>query len=495
MNAFNDSYPHPFLFDENDTSLTPGEWGDAPRSVVELTMCALSAAIRDKPDWREKMKDPAILAKWRQEALDQTPAEPEGRKITVEMVDYVLQELEAYARIGDDENGIEIACYERVWQSDSLVPAPLLRRLSADVQKLEDVPVEEKDWHPGSKNQVLDLVHPSLYPIAYGNSLQKSEDGGFDLVVAPDGPAEFVSTTFAWLPSDFIIDEDGTATLSKGAYINNLHPEDHADLYPVIEELVTRAVPMFERVLSDLKRPLSKAPMVTEAWWHLDLKNNEQVHTIPCIWEKDGNSQDFRDFRNSFTKRLPRPLSAYDGALDRVKKTVPLAGSTLQVIVKLANIVLTPESPSDAGGSWHVEGMLNEEILATFIYYYDEDNIDESRLAFRTSVLEPLYHSQEDEQCTTTIYGLARDRPLAQYLGDVRTCQGAALLFLTCINIESSLSNSRTPANLGTARYSPCSYLTLTGKSLRRRLWPRDNTNGLQMRAATHSASDCRRRF
>ncbi len=251
------------------------------------------------------------------------------------------------------------------------MPAPLLRRLSAGVQKL---PVEEKDWHPGSKNQVLNLVHPSLYPIAYGNSLQKSEDGGFDLVVAPDGPAEFVSTTFAWLPSDFIIDEDGTATLSKGAYINNLHPEDHADLYPVIEELVTRAVPMFERVLSDLKRPLSKARMVTEAWWHLDLKNNEQVHTIPCIWEKDGksigvpspfdlgidfdgwSSQDFRDFRNSFTKRLPRPLSAYDGALDRVKKTVPLAGSTLQVIVKLANIVLTPESPSDAGGSWHVEG-------------------------------------------------------------------------------------------------------------------------------------------
>ncbi|KAF8901236.1 hypothetical protein CPB85DRAFT_1564978 [Mucidula mucida] len=70
MNAFNDSYPHPFLFDENDTSITPGEWGDAPRSVVELTMCALSAAIRDKPDWREKRKIPAILAKWRQEALD-----------------------------------------------------------------------------------------------------------------------------------------------------------------------------------------------------------------------------------------------------------------------------------------------------------------------------------------------------------------------------------------------------------------------------------------
>jgi hypothetical protein len=28
----------------------------------------------------------------------------------------------------------------------------------------------------------------------------------------------------------------------------------------------------------------------------------------------------------------------------------------LQVIIKLANIVLTPDKPSYAGGKWHVEG-------------------------------------------------------------------------------------------------------------------------------------------
>ena len=31
------------------------------------------------------------------------------------------------------------------------------------VAVLENVPDNEKDWHPGSNNQVLDLVHPSLY--------------------------------------------------------------------------------------------------------------------------------------------------------------------------------------------------------------------------------------------------------------------------------------------------------------------------------------------
>ena len=40
------------------------------------------------------------------------------------------------------------------------------------------------------------------------------------------------------------------------------------------------------------------------------------------------------------------------------------------VIVKLANIVLTPEKPRYEGGSWHVEGMMNERIVASGIYYY-----------------------------------------------------------------------------------------------------------------------------
>ena len=34
----------------------------------------------------------------------------------------------------------------------------------------------------------------------------------------------------------------------------------------------------------------------------------------------------------------------------------------LQIIVKVANIHLTPEKPRYKGGSWHVEGMANESM-------------------------------------------------------------------------------------------------------------------------------------
>lgn len=100
--------------------------------------------------------------------------------------------------------------------------------------------------------------------------------------------------------------------------------------------------------------------------------SSEQVHGIPCIWQKDGNStgppdpsmhgidshdwsdEQYEEWEKSIPKVLPEALDKYDGALDLVKKTVSLPD--IQVIVKLANIFLTPEKSSYPGGNWHVEG-------------------------------------------------------------------------------------------------------------------------------------------
>ena len=57
-----------------------------------------------------------------------------------------------------------------------------------------------------------------------------------------------------------------------------------------------------------------------------------------------------------------------------------LRNTHLQVIVKLAESVITPDQPESAGGVWHVEGMKNEHIVATGIYYWVMDNVTESHL-------------------------------------------------------------------------------------------------------------------
>jgi len=112
-----------------------------------------------------------------------------------------------------------------------------------------------------------------------------------------------------------------------------------------------------------------------------------------------------------------------------VQKTVSLNGLTIQCIVKLADIVLTPEKPKYAGGKWHVEGMMNEHIVASFIYYYDTHNITESRLSFRRSTSEPTYHQQDDDYCMNILYEFGREDPCVQEIGSVSTSNGSCIAF------------------------------------------------------------------
>ncbi|ORZ31421.1 hypothetical protein BCR44DRAFT_1442287 [Catenaria anguillulae PL171] len=108
-----------------------------------------------------------------------------------------------------------------------------------------------------------------------------------------------------------------------------------------------------------------------------------------------------------------------------------LAGKRLQVIVKLANIHLTPDNPTYPGGSWHVEGMLNESIIATGLYYYAMDNITESRLHFRSFVQPPTVDHQQ-HYVLSDIYGLHTPNMgyvLCQGKGYITAHEGRAVVF------------------------------------------------------------------
>jgi hypothetical protein len=57
-----------------------------------------------------------------------------------------------------------------VVKSDVAIPISVKEALKAAARELEAVPEKYKDWHPGSDGKVLDLVHPSLFPLIYGRS-------------------------------------------------------------------------------------------------------------------------------------------------------------------------------------------------------------------------------------------------------------------------------------------------------------------------------------
>ncbi|AOA62566.1 Hypothetical protein PP7435_CHR2-1173 [Komagataella phaffii CBS 7435] len=89
-------------------------------------------------------------------------------------------------------------------------------------EKLEDVPEDSKDWRPGSDNQVLDLVHPSLYPLQYGKT--KVMTGNLfevsKMIVPKDIPTytnclgkDYLSEIYQWLPSIFHVSKKDGGTM------------------------------------------------------------------------------------------------------------------------------------------------------------------------------------------------------------------------------------------------------------------------------------------
>ena len=84
-------------------------------------------------------------------------------------MNWVIDELRYKATLYEDIGAV-VVFTGHVVKSDTIVPESLKLELLAAVTELEDVPDRHKDWHPGSNGKVLDLVHPSLYPLIYGRT-------------------------------------------------------------------------------------------------------------------------------------------------------------------------------------------------------------------------------------------------------------------------------------------------------------------------------------
>ncbi|KAF2158075.1 hypothetical protein K461DRAFT_274318 [Myriangium duriaei CBS 260.36] len=464
-----------------------------PKGVLvrERRLCQAINLLTDKPEWRRKVFDEDISQKWRREIVSDQDVGFSDR-----MFDFCLAELQDKAG-WHKESGIIRVLDDRfaVVKSDTIVSADLHQSFKAVVPcLLEDIPQALQDWHPGSNDQVLDLVHPSLFPLVYGRSkILPDRTTGISDCLRDAGKGEVLATIletgsgrstdehrisheFQWLPTDFEFTPNGVRALS---YINNLHPTHQRELYPLIEKLVDAAIPMWSEVLSFTRidrNEIQTRFLDREAQY--DYVEGTGAEAVRARWVRDGMPGRVRedeaevsgdsgesadedvpdawdiapwDYPDEFpgdweqdyphrTRLLippePREYAEFKKTVDDTVKLYPLeeefASEGLQVIVKLANIVLTPDSPDYAGGSWHVEGMLNEKICATALYYYDSQNITDSYLAFRTDMDsdELVYGApQGDYSGLETIFGIKNEEKAVQDIGRVLTREGRMLAF------------------------------------------------------------------
>ena len=133
-----------------------------------------------------------------------------------------------------EKSGIIEAFDDGICKSDTVIPSSLKSALRKAVAPLEQVPPLQKDWHPGSGEKVLDLVHPSLFPLIYGRSrILPTETMTLETCIQQIGKGEIIpepmvtdpatlargyrasawtvnpwSKKFQWLPCDVAFTED-----------------------------------------------------------------------------------------------------------------------------------------------------------------------------------------------------------------------------------------------------------------------------------------------
>ncbi|KAH8668974.1 hypothetical protein BX600DRAFT_266074 [Xylariales sp. PMI_506] len=417
------------------------------------------------------------------------------------MFDYCMKELQDKA-IRFRETGMVSVCDTEatVVKSDSAVPATLRDSLQAAVKPLEDVPDSMKDWHPDSDDMVLDLVHPSLFPLVYGRT-KVLPTGVVPLsdCIAYTGKGERIEgfeptqenthiskrnadtwessdrrmmpawDEFHWLPSDVSFNENGKVSIDS--YINNLHPVRHHDLYQVLERMVECAIPMWNESLSWFQDRIRIKPERTgsEDWTRPDgAKSPEWVKPDDWDQEKRDKMMD-HEYDNRYQEwfREVRVLKHLEpGNYVSLSETTNRAGampinlakkfkdSGLQIIFKLANIHLDPTQPEYEGGTWHVEGTLNEHICATALYYYDQDNITDSYLSFRQpiGVWETLSRPEQYEYASCeAYYGVKHEESgtLIQVLGSVKTSADRLLVFPNVLQHQVSPFSLEDPTKPG----------------------------------------------
>jgi hypothetical protein len=404
--------------------------GPPARTLDEWSIIAIVNEIKQKPDWKTKFNDESIREKWKNEIKEQLNSKIATKD---DLVDIIFGDLRWIVDIEEKALPFKISIDDKIVTADNLIPNSISSLFISQVDDLKQS-FDELDYHPKSNNQVIDLVHPSLYPLQYGISPVLCEDGSLkickfnrDTIVAKEGVSDWgVSKDFQWLPSLLKYDEKEERFTIR-SYINNLHPIKHKALYESIESIFNLCIPGLTFVLSRQ----ASSNYVRINWPGYEIYNEEYHSKVDAIFEsnKDVDSQEdeYEEFETTKLQYLKPPVLEKNGPKND-KPLVLTEFEGVKVIVKLADIELTPTNPKYDGGSWHVEGTINEDIVATIIYYYDSDNITDSKLSFRTGFEDPMYDQGDGIFCKE-IYGIVDEQKMVKNLGSISTCKDRVLIF------------------------------------------------------------------
>jgi hypothetical protein len=280
-------------------------------------------AIKNKPDWKLKIQNPNIRNKYKKELIIQLKKHANYSNLYlydkmvdalfVELLNEINEENKIYEEIEFGNYGI---CY-----NDELIPEVMRYYLEEYLDRIANS--DNKDYHPGTDKKILNLFHPSMYPVISGitcdyngNIIKKDK---FEHITEFDKYNKSKEKlNYQWLPADFYVDNDYKVTIKS--YINNLPGELDDPLHKLIYNILSLSLKQLDITLE-----------------HKNIESDTKEH-----------------FKNK----------------------------DIQVVVKACNYILKPGQSYEGG--WHIEGCTYEHIIASAIYYYSIDGeMDGEGLSFR----------------------------------------------------------------------------------------------------------------
>jgi hypothetical protein len=230
-----------------------------------------------------------------------------------------------------------VSCFERIWESHSLLDSPRLSSLNSELSRLRESQTLTYDETAVTST----LIDPFLHCLVYGRT--QVHDARYPGTLRPQpAPSHlgnyFVSQKFAFIPTDFFVSKTGH--VQSMSYINNLNPRETC-LYRSIESLLGGCIPLFNHVLTDLHR---NNPLPRRIQGHCRYVEWDEPEPPEHSDDEGGWSAYERDIRHWVMHRpleIPDvPPNGYPGGLERRKHIVDLCGSVLQVVVHISEIRL-----------------------------------------------------------------------------------------------------------------------------------------------------------
>ncbi|KAK1496617.1 hypothetical protein CTAM01_08255 [Colletotrichum tamarilloi] len=424
-----------------------------------------------------------------------------------------IDELQEKARLYNETGVVPVLDVQvRIARSDRVISSDMKSTFQEAVGNIERTLSRKTDRGSGKKNSlaeangstckkqdnVINVIDPTMYPLVFGrsrvlptheidlhNCLSHISQGITIKIPGQKETQKYVdgiyhtlfSSQSQWLPCNIEFPDGINAKITS--YINNLHPREHRAVYSVLENIITQIMPMWNMVYSSVYDHTMRCDLridCTEAGWKYpntppydplnirdDLMNgvidNDEWQRRTDEWLRDFRVVDrpepqvkedrafhrsSHEHNNSVT---PQGIANFTGMLSK-------AGG-IQIVVKIRAMYPTPEDPiCDLQNEFGLDGALNEHIVATAVYFFEDENVTDSDVSFQTRFQGLNF----EEDCTFVvgdlrpldeIFGLRHKTPSLQKIGSATMREGLVLVYPNVMQQKESAFQLKDPTQPG----------------------------------------------